>query len=311
MNKLLVIGSANADHVLAFDSLPQAGETLLSRDYRLELGGKGANQAVAATRLKSSTQQVDFICALGDDGNGELMRKAWQKDELELSGCYGIAEQSTGTAMIFVSSSGENSIGVVAGANACLSPEHITEQQDKFAQASYLLIQLETPLDTVLAALKLAKEHDCTTILNPAPAANLPKALLSLVDIITPNETEAQALTDIKVTDTASAAKAAEQLHGYGINTVVITLGSQGAYLSVQTTKEIVSELIPAFAVTAIDTVAAGDTFNGGLMVALDEGCSIKEAVIFANKASAIAVTRHGAQRGIPYRAEVTNERTV
>ncbi|WP_394497339.1 ribokinase [Shewanella sp. ENK2] len=305
MNTLLVVGSANADHVLAFSTLPKPGETLMSQQYRLELGGKGANQAVAAARLKTPKQQVEFICALGDDGNAKLMRDAWQSDGVILSGCYDIAGQNTGTAMIFVSEKGENSIGVVAGANACLTSAHIVQQQRLFDLASYLLIQLETPIDTVATALRLAKQHDCTTILNPAPAATLPSELLSLVDIITPNETEAQALTGITVTDTHSAALAANKLHQYGIGTVIITLGSQGAYVSVQTDSERYNQLIAAFPVTAIDTVAAGDTFNGALMVALDEGLSMIEAVSFANQASAIAVTRHGAQRGIPYRAEL------
>ncbi|MEZ9537838.1 ribokinase [Shewanella sp. 10N.286.51.B8] len=308
MNKLLVIGSANADHVLAFETLPQAGETLLSQHYRLELGGKGANQAVAVARLKRPAQQVEFICALGDDANGQIMRDAWQKDDIQQSGCYTIPRQSTGTAMIFVSQTGENCIGVVSGANGCLSQDHIAEQQDKFAQASYLLIQLETPLDSVIKALSIAKQQDCTTILNPAPAIHLAKSTLSLVDIITPNETEAQVLTGIAVKDPASAKLAANALHLSGISTVIITLGNQGAYLSVQTAAENISELIPARVVTAIDTVAAGDTFNGALMVALDEGLTTKQAVVFANKAAAIAVTRHGAQSGIPYRTELTFE---
>lgn len=306
MNTLLVVGSANADHVLAFSQLPKPGETLMSQQYRLELGGKGANQAVAAARLKTPLQQVEYICALGDDSNANTMREAWQKDDILLSGCYSIAEQSTGTAMIFVSQQGENCIGVVAGANACLTPAHIQQQQTLFEQASYLLTQLETPIDTVTTALTLAKEHHCVTILNPAPAAALPSELLSLVDIITPNETEAQALTDVEVFDASSAALAANKLHQYGIGTVIITLGCQGAYLSVQTDSDSSSQLIAAYPVTAIDTVAAGDTFNGALMVALDEGLNIVEAVKFANKASAIAVTRHGAQRGIPYRHELS-----
>lgn len=303
MSTLLVVGSANADHVLTFDDLPQAGETLISQQYRLELGGKGANQAVAAARLRNAKQTISFISALGDDSNAAMMRNTWAADGIELEGCYQIADQSTGTAMIFVNQQGENSIGVVPGANAYLSAVHFQQQQAKFAQASYMLIQLETSLESVKAALQLARQHQCISLLNPAPAAMLSKEILSLVDIITPNETEAYALTGVEVTDQLSASKAADYFHRQGINKVVITLGSKGAYVSEQGK----GQLIPAPIVNAIDTVAAGDTFNGALMVALDEGKSLQEAVIFANKASSIAVTRHGAQSSIPYRDQLNN----
>ena len=301
MSTLLVIGSANADHVLTFDELPQAGQTLTSQQYRLELGGKGANQAVAAARLRNTNQKVNFISALGDDSNAAAMRKTWVADGIDLSGSYEIANQSTGTAVIFVNQYGENSIGVVPGANAYLSAQHIQQQQALFSQADYILIQLETPINSVQKALALAKQHQCTTILNPAPAATLNNDLLCLIDIITPNETEALALTGIEVIDQQSASKAAEYLHKQGINIVIITLGSKGAYLSEQGQGQVIAAPI----VSAIDTVAAGDTFNGALMVALDEGKSIKDAVVFANKASSIAVTRHGAQSSIPYRNEL------
>ncbi|MEZ8188203.1 ribokinase [Shewanella sp. 5S214] len=302
MSTLLVVGSANADHVLTFNELPQAGQTLISQQYRLELGGKGANQVVAAGRLSNPQQKVYFICALGDDSNAVIMRKTWAADGINLSGCYDIANQSTGTAVIFVNQHGENSIGVVPGANAYLSAEHIQQQQALFAQADYVLVQLETSLDTVHQALILAKQYHCTTILNPAPAAKLSNDLLRLIDIITPNETEAFALTGIEVIDQQSAEKAAQDLHHKGVNTVIITLGSKGAYVSEKSQ----GQIIPAPIVNAIDTVAAGDTFNGALMVALDEGESLTEAVMFANLASSIAVTRSGAQSSIPYRTELT-----
>ncbi|MGI2172456.1 ribokinase [Shewanella sp. MF05960] len=301
MSTLLVVGSANADHVLTFDKLPHAGETLICQQYRLELGGKGANQAVAAARLRGSQQTVSFISALGDDANAKTMRDAWTSDGIDLTGCYQIPGQSTGTAMIFVNQLGENSIGVVPGANAYLSTQHIQQQQVSFIQAKYMLIQLETSIESVHEALLLARRHQCTTILNPAPAAKLPDDILSLVDIITPNETEAFTLTGIKVVDQSSAAKAANYLHKQGVNKVIITLGSKGAYISEQGS----GQIIPAPIVNAVDTVAAGDTFNGALMVALDEGHRLIDAVIFANKASSIAVTHHGAQSSIPYRDQL------
>ncbi|MEH6463757.1 MAG: ribokinase [Shewanella psychromarinicola] len=301
MSTLLVVGSANADHVLTFNELPQAGQTLISQQYRLELGGKGANQAVAAARLSNTGQNVCFISALGDDSNAATMRKNWTADGIDLIGCYEIANESTGTAVIFVNQQGENCIGVVPGANAYLSAQHLQQQQALFTQANFLLVQLETSLDSVHHALTLAKQHHCTTILNPAPAAKLSNDLLCLIDIITPNETEAFALTGIDVIDQQSAAKAAESLHRQGINIVIITLGSKGAYVS----EKGQGRIIPAPTVSAIDTVAAGDTFNGALMVALDEGKTLNEAVKFANKASSLAVTRHGAQSSIPYRNEL------
>lgn len=303
MSILLVVGSANADHVLTFDKLPKAGQTLICQQYRLELGGKGANQAVAAARLRNKGQNISFISALGDDANASMMRNAWAVDGIDIEGCYQIANQSTGTAMIFVNQQGENSIGVVPGANANLSSEHFQQQRAKFEQANYMLIQLETSLESVQAALQLARQHQCINILNPAPAAVLSKEILSLVDIITPNETEAFALTGVEVIDQLSASKAADYFHQQGIDKVVITLGSKGAYLSDQGK----GQIIPAPIVNAIDTVAAGDTFNGALMVALDEGKNLQEAVIFANKASSIAVTRHGAQSSIPYRDQLNN----
>ncbi|MGX9462841.1 ribokinase [Shewanella sp. A14] len=301
MSTILVVGSANADHVLTFDELPQTGQTLISKQYKLALGGKGANQAVAAARLRNHNQNIYFIGALGDDTNAAIMRKTWATDGINLSGCYEVANQNTGTAVIFVNQHGENCIGVVPGANAYLSVQHIEQQQALFSQANYLLIQLETSLDSVHQALVQAKQHHCTTILNPAPASTLHNDLLNLVDIITPNETEAFALTGIDVNDQFSAAKAADYLHMQGVNNVIITMGSKGAYLSEQGQ----GNLIPAPTVNAIDTVAAGDTFNGALMVALDEGKNLHNAVIFANQASAIAVTRHGAQNSIPYRSEL------
>ncbi|AZG71442.1 ribokinase [Shewanella livingstonensis] len=302
MSTLLVVGSANADHVLTFDELPQAGQTLISQQYRLELGGKGANQAVAAVRLKNTMQQVYFISALGDDSNAATMRTNWTADGIDLSGCYQIAKKSTGTAVIFVNQYGENSIGVVPGANAYLSAHHIQQQHALFAQANYLLIQLETSLESVHQALILAKQNHCTTILNPAPATKLNNDLLNLIDIITPNETEALALTGIEVIDQQSAQQAAQSLHSRGVNIVIITLGSKGAYIS----EKGQGSIIPTPTVNAIDTVAAGDTFNGALMVALDEGKTLIEAVEFANLASSIAVTRNGAQSSIPYRKELT-----
>ncbi|MEL4277224.1 MAG: ribokinase [Shewanella oneidensis] len=301
MSHILVIGSANADHVMNFEYLPAPGQTLKSRSYRLEHGGKGANQAVACARLCLPDSRVDFICHVGQDGIGNEMRNSWLKDGIQADGITQVANMSTGTAMIFIAENGENTIGIAAGANAHLSPAELEKHYALFANAQYLLLQLETPTETVSNALQMAKRLSITTVLNPAPAATQELDYLKWVDIITPNETEAEALTGIEVKHEEDAKLAAQWLHQQGIATVVITLGSKGAFIS----SAGFTGLIPALEVRAIDTVAAGDTFNGALVVGLSEGMSIAAAVGFANAASAITVTREGAQRAIPYRNEV------
>jgi len=302
MSQILVIGSANADHVMKFEYLPAAGQTLMSRDYRLEQGGKGANQAVACARLAKSGTRTDFICHLGQDSIGDDMRQSWIKDGISTEGISQIAEQSTGTAMIFIGDNGENTIGVAAGANATLSPDDLENHYALFANAQYLLAQLETPAATVAKALKMAKNLGVTTVLNPAPATALGHDVLKWVDVITPNETEAEALTGVEINHLDDALMAAQLLHQQGVGIVVITLGCRGAYIS----SPGFTGLVPALEVQAIDTVAAGDTFNGALVVGLSEGMSIAAAVGFANAASAITVTRQGAQRAIPYRQELS-----
>lgn len=301
MSHILVIGSANADHVMNVEYLPAPGQTLKSRSYRLEHGGKGANQAVACARLCLPDSRVDFICHVGQDGIGNEMRNSWLKDGIQADGITQVANMSTGTAMIFIAENGENTIGIAAGANAHLSPAELEKHYALFANAQYLLLQLETPTETVSNALQMAKRLSITTVLNPAPAATQELDYLKWVDIITPNETEAEALTGIEVKHEEDAKLAAQWLHQQGIATVVITLGSKGAFIS----SAGFTGLIPALEVRAIDTVAAGDTFNGALVVGLSEGMSIAAAVGFANAASAITVTREGAQRAIPYRNEV------
>ncbi|WP_076408388.1 ribokinase [Shewanella sp. UCD-KL12] len=305
MTKLLVIGSANIDHVMEFDCLPKAGETLMSEGYRIEHGGKGANQAVACARLKGDEAEVSFICALGCDDAAAAMMNSWRLDGIALEQVKQFDNVATGSAMIFVGGNAENSIGVASGANSRLSAQWIGECESVFESSDSLLIQLETPLESVKAALQLARKHKCKTILNPAPAARLDAGLLSLVDIITPNETEAEALTGVRVTDLESAERAAAALHSAGVSVVIITLGAQGAFLS-EVGDHAFKGLIKGYDVTPVDTVAAGDTFNGALMVGLSEGMEMIKAIDFANQSAAIAVTRHGAQRGIPKRSELS-----
>ncbi|EKO5124016.1 ribokinase [Vibrio fluvialis] len=298
MNKLVVLGSVNADHVLQVPSFPRPGETLHGRNYQVIPGGKGANQAVAAARLKAD---IGFIACVGDDSFGINIRESFKLDGMNISGVKMQPNCPTGIAMIQVSDSGENSICISAEANARLTAEAIEPDLARIREAKYLLMQLETPIDGIVKAAQVAKEARTNVILNPAPARELPDELLSCVDVITPNETEAEVLTGITVTDDESAQLAADVLHRKGIEIVMITLGAKGVWLS-QNGR---GTLIPGFRVQATDTTAAGDTFNGALVTGLLEEMPLESAIKFAHAAAAISVTRFGAQTSIPNRAEV------
>lgn len=295
---LVVLGSINADHILNLNSFPTPGETVTGSHYQVAFGGKGANQAVAAGR---SGANIAFIACTGDDDIGERVRKQLASDNIDIAPVSVISGEATGVALIFVNAEGENVIAIHAGANASLSPALVEAQHDRIAQASALLMQLESPIESVLAAAKIARRHNTTVALNPAPARELPDELLSLVDIITPNETEAEKLTGIRVENDEDAAKAALALHTKGIHTVLITLGSRGVWASVNGE----GHRVPGFKVDAVDTIAAGDTFNGALITALLEETPLPEAIRFAHAAAAIAVTRKGAQPSVPWREEI------
>lgn len=296
--KLVVLGSINADHILNLESFPTPGETVTGNHYQVAFGGKGANQAVAAGR---SGADIAFIACTGDDDTGARVRKQLASDNINVAPVSVVAGESTGVALIFVNGEGENVIGIHAGANAALSTERVAEQQTLIANASALLMQLESPVESVLAAARIAQQNQTTVALNPAPARQLSDELLALVDIITPNETEAEKLTGIAVTSDDDAARAARVLHDKGIRTVIITLGSRGVWASVNGE----GKRVPGFKVKAIDTIAAGDTFNGALMTALLEEKPLDEAIRFAHAAAAIAVTRKGAQPSVPWRNEI------
>lgn len=296
--KLAVLGSINADHILNLTHFPRPGETVIGKQYQVAFGGKGANQAVAAGR---SGADIAFIACVGDDDTGERIRQQLMNDRIDISPIEAVPGESTGVALIFVNGDGENTIGIHAGANAALTPVRVEQHQQVIADASALLMQLESPLESVLSAARIAHQHQTQVILNPAPAAALSDELLSLVDMITPNETEAQILTGVAVNSDEDAARAAAVLHEKGIRTVLITLGSRGVWLSEQGK----GQRIPGFRVEAVDTIAAGDTFNGALITALLEQRPMAEAVRFAHAAAAIAVTRHGAQPSVPWREEI------
>ncbi|WP_251927225.1 ribokinase [Raoultella planticola] len=296
--KLVVLGSINADHILNLESFPTPGETVTGHHYQVAFGGKGANQAVAAGR---SGADIAFIACTGYDDIGERVRRQLQSDGIDVAPVRAVKDQSTGVALIFVNAEGENVIGIHAGANAALSVEQVEAEKARIAGAQALLMQLESPLESVLAAAKIAHQHQTTVVLNPAPARELSDELLALVDIITPNETEAEKLTGIRVENDDDAANAARVLHAKGIGTVMITLGSRGVWVS----HEGQGRRVPGFKVQAIDTIAAGDTFNGAFVTALLEGIALDEAIRFAHAAAAIAVTRKGAQPSVPWREEI------
>ncbi|MHA1057914.1 ribokinase [Enterobacter mori] len=295
---LVVLGSINADHILNLETFPTPGETVTGNQYQVAFGGKGANQAVAAGR---SGANIAFIACTGDDDTGERVRKQLASDNIDVSPVSVVEGESTGVALIFVNAEGENVIGIHAGANAALTTERVEAQRAIISGAEALLMQLESPVESVLAAAKIAHENHTTVVLNPAPARVLSDELLALVDIITPNETEAEKLTGIRVENDDDAARAAGALHDKGIGTVIITLGSRGVWVSANGE----GRRVPGFKVKAIDTIAAGDTFNGALVTALLEGRAMDEAIRFAHAAAAIAVTRKGAQPSVPWRKEI------
>ena len=295
---LVVLGSINADHILNLETFPTPGETVTGNQYQVAFGGKGANQAVAAGR---SGANIAFIACTGDDDTGERVRKQLASDNIDIAPVSVVAGESTGVALIFVNAEGENVIGIHAGANAALTTERVEAQRGIIAGAEALLMQLESPVESVLAAAKIAHENHTSVVLNPAPARVLSDELLALVDIITPNETEAAKLTGIRVGNDDDAARAALALHDKGIGTVIITLGSRGVWASVNGE----GRRVPGFKVKAIDTIAAGDTFNGALVTALLEGKAMDDAIRFAHAAAAIAVTRKGAQPSVPWRKEI------
>jgi len=299
MKKILVVGSSNTDLIIKVSEIPRPGETLLGGKFMTFPGGKGANQAVAAARAGGD---VVFIASVGEDAYGLNSIKEYKLDNInteDIKICKGVP---SGIAMITIADSGENAITVASGANEKLLPDDLDEAEEAFDEADYMIIQLETPLETVEKAISLCGEFNTTVILNPAPAAALSDVILSGVDIITPNETEAESLTGIKVEGEEDAGKAAEVLHQRGIGTVIITMGSAGAFVSDKASGLL--KMIAGFSVSAEDTTAAGDVFNGQLVVALSEGLSLEKAIRMSHAAAALSVQKLGAQSSIPRREE-------
>ncbi len=296
--RIVVVGSSNTDMIIQLDRIPRPGETVLGGRFTTAAGGKGANQAVAAARAGGG---VSFVARLGRDVFGDQALAGFRSAGICVDRIGRDPAAPSGVALIFVARDGENSIAVASGANGRLSPADVRKAAPAIRGAAVMLLQLETPLPAVAEAARLAAKAGVRVILNPAPARPLPDALLGRVSVLTPNETEAELLTGVKVNNPAAAARAAASLLGRGVKTVIVTLGARGALVA---TPDIL-QLVPGFKVKAVDTTAAGDIFNGALAVAMGEGRPLIEAARFANAAAALSVTRLGAQPSAPRRAEI------
>lgn len=300
MSKIVVIGSSNTDLVVNTDRAPEGGETVLGNGFVVNHGGKGANQAVAVSRIGGT---VSFISKVGNDTFGSQMRRHYEDEGMDVSYVLVDALAPSGVALIIVDGKAENRIVVAPGANGNLAEEDIDKAGLAVEKSEFVLLQLEIPMTTVEYAVRMAASLGKKVIVNPAPACPLSEELLRDVYLITPNETEAGILTGITIVDNDSAIKAAEALLGLGVQNVVITLGEKGALVY----NAEVSMFVPAYQVKAVDTTAAGDVFNGALAVALSEGRTLPDAARFACAASAISVTRMGAQNSVPSRDELDN----
>jgi ribokinase len=294
---ILVAGSSNTDMVIKADHLPGPGETILGGVFFMNPGGKGANQAVAAARLGGN---VTFICKTGNDIFGRQSLQLFEDEGIDTSYMVSDPRNPSGVALITVDKNAENCIVVASGANAELNPGDLAKAKEAIESAVIVLMQLEIPLETVEYVAQIAAKSGVKVVLNPAPARELPDELLRNISVITPNKTEAEMLSGIAIDTISSAKEAATIIRNKGVDTVIITLGKNGAL--VLHNNEF--SHIPALKVDAVDTTAAGDVFNGALTVALSEDKDILEATAFACKAAAISVTRLGAQASAPFKKE-------
>ena len=296
--KIVVVGSSNTDMILQMDHIPRPGETILGGEFSMAAGGKGLTRPWPR---RAPAGRGRFWHAWATICLASRPVEGFRQDGIDVQHVITDDQAPSGVALIFVAADGENSIGVASGANARLSPHDVQQASPLIVEADVLVMQLETPLETVQAAAEIASKNNVTVILNPAPAQPLSDSLLQHVSILTPNESEAELLTGIQVTDEQSAAQAAQSLHGKGVSSVIVTLGARGALVSAAS----YTGLVPAFPVTPVDTTAAGDVFNGALAVALSQGRTLRDSVRFAAAAAALSVTKLGAQPSAPARSDI------
>lgn len=301
MNKegVLVVGSANMDLVVTSERFPKPGETIFGRGFEMFPGGKGANQAVSCAKLGGVTY---FLGKMGNDDFHDLLNKSLSENGVKVEDVIVENNAHTGVALISVDGTGENEIIVISGTNMMFTEEDLLLKKDYFSRAKVVLTQLEIPIKTVTLAAKLAKENNSIFILNPAPAAELSDELLSQVDYITPNESELELLSKHIISDKASAEQAAKTLLKRGVKNVIVTIGEEGSLL-VNNER---TEHFETHKVKAVDTTAAGDSFNGALAYLLSIGKTIDEAIHFANYSAALSVTKPGAQNSMPTFKEVS-----
>jgi ribokinase len=300
---IVVLGSLNMDFVVRVEHLPAPGETVLGGGFQMNPGGKGANQACAAGKLAGSNVRVRMAGRVGYDLFADHLKASLAAAGVDVSFVHGVRSQPTGVALIWVDRDGQNSIVVASGANHAIGRSDVEGLRGGFRGAALALFQLETPMDAVAAALVMARSEGARTILDPAPAQPLSRDVLDFVDILTPNETEAQILLGREPSrvDVTDAPQLAEALLGLGPKAVILKLGDRGCFFRDGDR----SMLAPSFACESVDSTAAGDVFNGALAVALAEDMSLSDALRFANAAAGISVTRMGAQASAPARAEV------
>ena len=295
---IIVVGSVNMDLVVRCERLPREGETVFGSDFQMIPGGKGANQAVAAARLGAKTFMAGRV---GQDTFGEQLLGNLREEGIDVDNLRADADAPTGVALIDIIASGNNSIVVAPGANMANAPQDLDALVPALKEADALVVQLEVPLPVVERSLELAREHGATSVLDAGPAVECPSTILAKADVVSPNETEAEAITGIQVTDVASAERAARKLLSQGVTIAVLKLGESGALVA---NGESV-EHVPGYQISPVDTTAAGDAFTASLALRLAQGDALPDATRYANAVGACACTKLGAQPAMPTPAEV------